>query len=233
MHDSAPWLGLWGFYIDGTGIWWPPARQKDFLKGKRRGGDLSVSHSQHSTSISFLSLSLILTCQISRSFSLTGLPTHNCVFALRVEGGMWAASKQQASKGSCVLLNQSIEWVWPAWKVFARITVCYCKTFLFQQERIKRKGCHCLKPFWRHFYDSVLIESVHLFASLAERSASHVCVCVCNAAIPVIYIVATKGMLTMRPRYMRMAQFLQVLRAHQSPCFSSGTNLWALKYFKR
>lgn len=59
--------------------------------------NLSVSHSRHSTSISFLSLSLILTCQISRSFSLTGSPTHNCVFALRVEGGMWAASKQ-ASK---------------------------------------------------------------------------------------------------------------------------------------
>lgn len=39
-------------------------------------------------------------------------------------------------------------------------------------------------------------------------------------------------MLAMWPRNMRMAQFHQVLRAQQSPCFSSGTNLWALKYFK-
>lgn len=147
-----------------------------FLKESGGGGErknLSVSHSRHSTSISFLSLSLILTCQISRSFSLTGSPTHNCVFALRVEGGMWAASKQRL-----LCSFGPIEYDQP------RITVCYCKTFLYGREKTRRKGCRSLKP-QRHFYDSVLIESVHLFASPAERTASHVgvtsfpCVCVC------------------------------------------------------
>lgn len=84
-----------------------------------------------------------------------------------------------------------------------------------------------------HRHTHLLLSRCNETCEYKRSTAPCVCVCVCNAAIPVIYIVATKGMLTMRPRYMRMAQFLQVLRAHQSPCFSSGTNLWALKYFKR
>ncbi len=76
------------------------------------------------------------------------------------------------------------------------------------------------------------------FAVVLECTISHsgksysIFMLVCKTAIPVIYIVATKEMLAMWPRYKRMAQFRQVLRAQQSPCFSSGTNLWALKYFR-
>lgn len=49
-----------------------------FLKGEKT----SQFHT-HNTALS--SLSLILTCQISRSPSLTGSPTHNCVFSQREE----------------------------------------------------------------------------------------------------------------------------------------------------
>lgn len=97
---------------------------------------------------------------------------------------------------------------------------------------ISKFEMHCRCVFNRNSYITFFWEqhfAVVLGCTVSHSGKSYsIFMLVCNTAIPVIYIV---GMLATWPRYKRMAQFCQVLRAQQSPCFSSGTNLWALKYF--
>lgn len=53
---------------------------------KVKGGKKTLFHTHNTPLPSLsLSLSLILTCQIPRALSLTGSPTHYCVFSQRQE----------------------------------------------------------------------------------------------------------------------------------------------------
>lgn len=70
---------------------------------------------------------------------------------------------------------------------------------------------HCRCVFNRNTY----ITFYSFTVSHSGKSYS-ISMLVCNAAISVIYILANEGMIAMWPRYMRMAQFRQVLRAQQS-----------------
>lgn len=80
---------------------------KDFGKGKKKPLSFTLTTPHFHLS---LSPSLRLTCQISRSFSLTGSPTHNCVFSQRTRRECEPqASKECVLCAFCVPSEQSID----------------------------------------------------------------------------------------------------------------------------